>query len=81
MDTLIFYLWKWFAICKKIVVGVYEQESDIPEDAEDIKELLLSIDEEKEYSADYSNGVDFTVVDIYGYTHWFNIKPLRIKKS
>lgn len=60
---------------KKAVVGDYSSEADIPADAVDIKEQLFSnAASSGGYGADYSNGVTFTVVDVNGDIHWFDLK-------
>ena len=53
---------------KKAVVGYYSSEAEIPSSAADIKEQLFSYayNEGGGYTADFSNGVTFTVVDNNG---------------
>lgn len=57
---------------KKAVVGYYDTEADIPAEAEDIKDQLFSYFDG--YAANYSNGVDFTIVDVKNGVHHIKVK-------
>lgn len=59
---------------KKAVVGDYATEAQIPADSGDIKAQLFS---DTGYAADYSNGVDFTIVDTEGTVWRYNIKTVE----
>ena len=74
-------------LIRKAVVGYYLNERSIPYSAEDIKDRLftsLYYNENKDekdqkppeecgYQADFSRGLTFTIVDIYGELHYFSI--------
>lgn len=63
---------------KKAVVGNYESEAAIPTSAQDIKDKLFYNENgvDSGYGADYSNGVTFTIIDIYNRVHHIKVKTI-----
>ena len=66
------------AYVDKAVVGYYATADAIPEDAADIKAQLFSdAYTTGGYGADFSGGITFTIVDIYGEIYWVGLRTVE----